>query len=145
MKRLVFAAMAVMMLSSSAFGEVQDFGAFTVNVPDGWAVRQESSTVLLNNKEKTAAMTITSESANGRTAQELAEGLSASFRMSFARVSAPQADPDGSYHWDMRSAQGLDTRAKLSVKGDNYLLVTMSNIALAPGEFASMLQSIREK
>ena len=144
MKRLVF-ALALVLATSSAFGEVRDFGTYTVDVPDGWEVRQENSTVLLSNKEKTAAMTITSEASNGRTAQELAESLSGGFRTAFAKISTPQADSEGNYHWDMHSANGLDTRAKLSVKGERYLLLTISNIASAPSEFAAILRSIREK
>ena len=144
MKRLVFAA-ALVLLASSAFGEIQDFGRFSVDVPDGWEVRQENSTLLLSNKDKTAAMTITSEASNGRSAEELAHSLAGSFRMGFARVSAPQADPDGSYHWNMTASNGMDTLAKLSVNGHNYLLLTMTNIASAPGDFAAMLKSIRAK
>lgn len=145
MKRLVFAAVVVVCLASSAFAEIRDFGKFSVDVPDGWEVRQENSTVLLSNMEKTAAMTITVEAANGSSAQALAQSLSGQFRLAFARVNAPQAELDGSYHWDMIAGNGMLTRAKVSVKGENYLLLTMSNMEAAPGDFAAMLQSIREK
>ena len=36
-----------MLLSSAAYGKVQDFGKFTVNVPNGWRAEHEGSRVTL--------------------------------------------------------------------------------------------------
>ena len=144
LKRLVLAA-AIIFTASAAFAAVQDFGAFTVDVPSGWVSSQNGPTALLNNEDKSAAMSITLEAAKVNSAQALADSFARQFKSGFAEVSKPEAGADGAYSWYMKAMNGTDTLARLSVNNGNYILVTMTNIAAAPVDFAEMLKSIQEK
>lgn len=72
MKRLfALSALLAVLLSSAAYGKVQDFGRFTVNVPKGWTVEQEGSRVTL--MKGRMIMEIVADSIDGRSLEAIAK------------------------------------------------------------------------
>ena len=56
MKRLASAAVLVILSSMAAFGAVQDFGEYTLDIPDGWTVKIDGDTVNITNDDKSSSM-----------------------------------------------------------------------------------------
>ncbi len=147
MKRLAVAVMLVILSAVMAFGAVQDFGKFSLDVPEGWTASQEGSVVLLNKNDNTAAMSITIDAVpaevNGIDA--LAAAFAQEFAGSFKSVSTPEKDSDGDYSWDMMNAQDVNTHAMLTVKDGNYMLLTMTGAENAADDMSAILESVEEK
>ena len=145
MKRIAFAAIVVALSAAMAFGTVQDFGKFTVDVAAGWTATQEGPSALINKNDGTAAMSITLAPAEGNSVQALAEAFVENFKGSFPKVTAPEADEDGDYSWTMTNANGVDTHALLRVDDGDYILITMTGIETAGEDIQAMLGSVKDK
>ncbi|MBQ7221685.1 MAG: hypothetical protein IJS28_11985 [Synergistaceae bacterium] len=144
MKRLAVAALVVALSAVAAFGAVQDFGKFTLDIADGWTATQTGPAVVITKDDKTASMSITIDSAQGNTADALAAAFVESFKGSFEKVGTPEKDDDGDYSWDMENG-GIETHAMLSVEDGNYMLITMTNADAAADDMMAILNSVQEK
>ena len=144
MKRFAVAVIAVMLSAAMAFGAVQDFGKFTVDVAAGWTAAQTGPAVVITKDDKSASMSITVDSAQGNSAEVLAGAFAESFKGSFGKVGTPAADADGDYSWDMEN-NGVTTNAVLHVEDGDYMLITMTNLEAAADEISAMLGSIQDK
>ena len=145
MKRTLLALIAVAVAATMAFGAVQDFGKFTIDVAAGWTATQQGPTALINKNDNTAAMSVTVDSAQGNSAEVLAGAFVENLKGSFASVSSPEKDSDGDYSWDMVNAQGVNTHAMLHVEDGEYILITMTGVESAGDEISAMLDSIKDK
>ena len=91
MKRsLALAAVLVLAVSAVAFGAVQDFGKFTVDVASGWTASQNGPTAIITKNDNTAQLSITVDAAQGNSAKDLAAAFVENFKGSFAKVSTPE-------------------------------------------------------
>ncbi|MBQ3446379.1 MAG: hypothetical protein IJG37_01890, partial [Synergistaceae bacterium] len=105
MKRsLALAALLALVLSAGAFA--QDFGKFTVDIAPGWTATEQNGTAVITKNDNSAQLTISIADAGGATKQQLAEAFVEEFKKSFKEVSAPVADSDGDYSWDMVTSNG---------------------------------------
>ena len=144
MKRtIMLAAFVAVAITAAAFA--QDFGAFTMDVPAGWSASVEGPTGIAIKDDKSASLSVTIMPAEGNTAKTFAEAFAEEFKGSFATVTTPEADSDGSYSWTMTSAEGITSNAMLGVEDDKCKLVVITGLDAAGGEIADMLQSIKEK
>ena len=144
MKRtIVLAAVLALVLSAAAFA--QDFGAFTMDVAAGWTATQDGPTVGVTKNDNTASMSITIMPAEGNNAATFAEAFVAEFKKSFAKVGTPEAQADGSYSWEMSTADGVKSNVMLGVEDDKCKLVVITGLENAPEEIAAMMESIKEK
>lgn len=144
MKRsLALVAVLVLVLTAAAFG--QDFGKFTMNIAEGWTGSQNGYTAIASKNDNTASLTVTIAPAEGATKAQLAEAFVSEFRKSFAEVGTPEADKDGDYSWDMKTANGVESHAMLSSDGGDYVLLVMTNVVAAPDDFTAMIGSIKKK
>ena len=144
MKRsAVLAAVLALVIASAAFA--YDFGAFTMDVASGWSASVNGPTGIVMKDDKTASLSVTITPAEGNTAKTLAEAFAAEFGKSFAKVSTPEADSDGSYSWEMTTAEGVVSNAMLAVEDGKCKLVVMTGLDTAGGEMAAMLETIKEK
>ncbi len=74
MKRLLtLAAVLVLALSFSAFGEVHDFGKFTMDVPEGWTASQTGDTGVVTRDDNMAQVTVMITDAEGNSLKDIAE------------------------------------------------------------------------
>ena len=144
MKRsAVLAAVLALAIASAAFA--YDFGAFTMDVASGWSASVNGPTGIAAKDDKTASLSVTIVPAEGNTAETLANAFAEEFKKSFASVAAPAAEDDGSYSWEMTTAQGVKSTAMLAVEDGNCKLVVMTGLETAGEEIAAMLESIKEK
>ena len=144
MKRsLVLAAVLAIVIASSAFA--YDFGAFTMEVPAGWTASVNGPTGIVIKDDKTASLSVTITPAEGNSAKTFAEAFAEEFKKSFATVTTPEADEDGSYSWEMVTADGVKSNAMLAVEDDKCKLIVMVGLDTAGGDIAAMLESVSEK
>ena len=144
-RSFALAAVLALVLSSAAFAGVQDFGKFTVDVLQGWTASEQNGTAVITKNDNSAQLTISIEDAGGATKQQLAEAFVEEFSKSFKEVTAPVADSDGDYSWDMVTANGAKSHAMLSLEGSDFVLLVMTNVEAAPDDFTAMLGSIKQK
>ena len=146
MKRsLALAAVLALVLSAAAFAGVQDFGKFSIDVASGWTASEQDGVVIITKNDNAAQLTISIADAGGATKAQLAEAFVEEFKKSFAEVSKPEADKDGDYSWDMKTAAGAESHAMLSLEGSDFVLLVMTNVKEAPADFSAMLGSIKQK
>ena len=144
MKRLaVLAAVIAVVTASAAFA--YDFGAFTMDVAAGWTASVNGPTGIVTKDDKTSSLSITIMPAEGNSAETFATAFAEEFKKSFASVTAPKADADGSYAWEMTSAEGVKSDAMLAVEDGKCKLIVITNMEAGAGDIASMLGSLTEK
>ena len=112
MKRVsTLAAVLVLVFSLAAFGAVQDFGAFTLNVPDGWTAQQHDGTAVVTKNDNSAQISVAIMETQGLELKDFANAFVEEFKKTFAEVGTPEADEDGDYSWGMKTAEGVMSRA----------------------------------
>ena len=121
MKRsAVLSVMAVLLTAACAFGAVQDFGKFTLDIPEGWSASQDGETVAVTKADNSAAMSITFDSAEGASLEELA----AAFAKELS-ASDPKPTGDGDYTFSFNQ-NGVESKCLLSGGEGMYILVVMT-------------------
>ena len=148
MKRsLALAAVLAVVLSAAAFAGVQEFGKFSINVADGWTAVDNQGTAVITKNDNTAQLTISVADAQGMTKAQLAEAFVAEFKKSgaYSEITAPVADSDGDYSWDMKTQAGAESHAMLSAEDGDFMLFVMTNVQNAPDDFTAMIGSIKQK
>ena len=122
MKRLfVLSVLAVIFAASCAFGAVQDFGKFTLDIPAGWTANQDGTTVAVTKNDNSAAMSITLDSADGASLEELAAAF-------VKELNASEAKPtgDGDYTFSFKNQNGVDSNCLLSGGNGMFILIVMT-------------------
>ena len=121
MKRLaVLSVMAVLFTAACAFGAVQDFGKFTLDIPSGWTGSQDGSTVAVVKDDSSSAMSITFDSAEGASLEELAAAFAKELN-----ATSPAATGDGDYTFSFNQ-NGVESKCLLSGGEGMYILVVMT-------------------
>lgn len=123
MKRLALAVMAVVLFAALAFAE--NFGAFSVDVPDGWNASQNGPTAILAKPDNSGSVSITVAETQGYALKDLAEAFRAEFAKSFASVGAAE-ESDGDYEWEMETKNGVESHALISGADGQYMLIVVT-------------------
>lgn len=131
MKRLILAAILVLALSFSAFGAVQDFGRFSMNILDGWTAQTQDPNVIVTKNDNMAQLVITIASTRGASLEDVAKSIAADdlAASGFKDVTAPVADSDGDWSFTAVNPNGANT----------HVLVTG-----ADGEFCAFTTTIAQ-
>lgn len=80
----------ILLLCGTAFGAVQDFPKFKIDVPSDWTASQQGPTVILLANDKSASISITVAPMEGVSLEDLAKAFSKEFN-----GSAPTATDGG--------------------------------------------------
>lgn len=122
MKRLaVLSVIAVLFTAACAFGAVQDFGRFTLDIPEGWTATQDGSTVAVTKNDNTAAISMTLDSTDGASLEDLAKAFAKELN-----ATAPAATGDGDYTFTFKNQSGVDSNCLLSGGDGMYILIVMT-------------------
>ena len=139
MKKLLTALTLVAVFAAASFAGVQDFGKFTIDVPEGWTAEQDGETVGIVKNDNTAAVSISVDSMDGASLKELADEYVKALNgrnLTFA---------DDTYQFEMTNSNGVDSKAVLSGDGKNYALFVVTGAENAPEDVSRMVGSITEK
>lgn len=145
MKRLLAVMALSALLASAAFAATQDFGAFTVDVLDGWTASQEGPTAVIIKNDNTASLSITLAETDGASLGDLANAFVEEFKKTFTSVSAPEKDEDGDYSFSMVNGNGVESKALITGDDSQYCLFVMTGIDAAGDEISAMLGSVKDK
>ena len=139
MKKLFLALTLVAVFAAASFAGVQDFGKFTIDVPEGWTATQDGETVGIVKNDNSAALSISVDSTEGASLKEIADEFVKALNgrnLTFT---------DGTYQFEMTNANGVDSKAVLSGDDSNYALFVITGAENAPDEITKMLDSVKEK
>lgn len=97
MKRLLL-CLILLMISSCAYADVEEFRYFSLNVPENWTAEESGDVVSVSANDKTGSLTITSGRPEGESMSSLA--------LRFSRElngSEPEADDEGNYTFELNN------------------------------------------
>lgn len=139
MKRIIIAAVLTAIFASLAFGAVQDFGKFTMDVPAGWTATPDGETIGFVKNDNSASMSITVDSTEGASLKEIADAF-----VQALNGKDLKKDGDG-YSFGMTNANGVDSKCFLDGDDKNYALIVVTGIENAADEISAMMDSLTEK
>ena len=139
MKRLAAAAVVVVISAAMAFGAVQDFGAFTIDVPAGWTAERDGETVAFTKNDNTASMSITYDTTDGASIKEIADAF-----VEALNGKGLAKDGEG-YTFTMTNANGVESKCFLTGDAKNYALIVVTGGENAADDVAAMMDSLTEK
>ena len=131
------AVLGLLFLTGAAFAKVREFKYFTLDVPRGWKVAQKDASVRVRKADKSASMTITFDSRNGRSLKSIADEASRR-----ANGMKPEKDEDGDYTF---TCNGGRTQAFLSEAGDYFLMMSVTSTPETENELEAILDSFEMK
>ena len=140
MKRLAFAVVVVVLSAVMAFGAVQDFGKFTVNVPAGWTATQDEETVGIVKDDNSASVSISYDSLDGSTLEEVADAF-----LEALNGKNPAKAAEGVYTFTMTNANGVESMCYVTGDDKNYGLVVVTGGENAPDEVSAIMDSLQDK
>ncbi len=149
MKRLALAAILILAFSFSAFGAVQDFGRFTLNVLDGWTAQHQEPNVVVTKNDNMAQLVITVASTGGASLEDVAKAIAADLSGSgFKDITTPAADSDGDYSFNAVNPNGANTHVLVTGADGEFcaFTTTIAQGAEAAGaEIKTMLDTLAVK
>lgn len=144
MKRAFFAIYLLcttLALSYPAYGALQYFQDFSIELPTGWEIQKDGITTAFIAPDKSATLQVTVESIThmfkeGMNARELAEAYSAELKGSIPEME----DNDPNYYsFTFTSPEGQDSEASIVVSGRLFYLITISG---KHKDLAGMVESV---
>ncbi|MEA3284432.1 MAG: hypothetical protein U9Q00_05555 [Synergistota bacterium] len=126
----------VLALSLSAFAATMEYPRFSIDVPDGWSVSQDGSTVTILANDKSAALTVTVEDNDGTAIKDLADAYAKQFK-----GTEPEVEDDV-YMFGFQNDNGVDCYAVICGDDSEYILLVV--IGDHP-QLEGMIDSIEEK
>ena len=140
MRRLAVLAVVFAVFSAAmAFAGVQDFGNFTVDVPEGWTATQDGETVGIVKNDNTASVSISYDSLDGASLKEIADAFVEALNGKGLK------DEGGTYSFSMTNANGVESKCYLSGDDKNYALIVVTGGENAPDDVMAMMDSLKEK
>lgn len=136
----LIAVALVVMAASVAFGAVQEFTNFTMDIPDGWTAKEDGPTVGIIKDDQTASLAVSVDALHeGDTIKDLAAAMS-----QYMKGTTPEADADGDYRFTAHDGQ-----IQVMVTGDNdagiYASFTMVGLETQREAIGGMISSIKFK
>ena len=125
----------ILLLCGTAFGAMQEFPKFKIDVPGDWTASQEGPTVILVANDKSASISITVGPMEGATLEQLAQAFSKELK-----GSAPKAGNDG-FEFTFGPA-GQQSQAFIADNPDTkeYVLIAVTGENPKVGEILNSLQ-----
>ncbi|MBQ9404731.1 MAG: ankyrin repeat domain-containing protein [Synergistaceae bacterium] len=124
MRRLVLAVLLLTLSAIMAFGEVQDFGKFTLDIPQNWTAEYEDLTVNINKNDDSSSMSITYSPTDGYSIEDLLHD----WRNMEDDASELKHTSDGYYTYTYKAEDGKKTTSYIRTEEDGkmYLSVDMT-------------------
>ena len=116
-RKIFMFMMIILVLASGACAEVQRFGHFKVNVPDGWTGELQGSTLVVKSNRVNASLAVAFNETGGASLSDIVERLY--IQMEGENL---QQDDDGDYMFMFKNLAGADSVA-LVTEDDGYYLV----------------------
>lgn len=140
MKRILALVAVLVFVATAAFGAVQDFSKFSLDVPAGWSASEQDDTVTLIADDKTASMTISVASTEGNSLEAVANGLSETLK-----GTKPEVDADGDYSFTFDNGNGVTSHALITGADGMFCAFVMTGIENKASDIQAILGSLKVK
>lgn len=150
MKRLALSVILILALSFAAFGEVHDFGRFTMDVPEGWTTGQKNSTSVVTRNDNMAQIIFTMADPEGKSLDEILDMLVKAYHENgFTDITEPVKNSDGYYTLNSINPYGAACVEYVKIVDDEVrmisIVVARGHEDSASGEIQKMLDSVEIK
>ena len=135
MKRL--ALLIILLLASTACGEIMEFRYYSLDVPEDWTVSEKGAVVTVMAGDKSASLSITADDPQGRSVAELAEMFSRELN-----GTAPEKDEEGVYSFEFNNGV---SQAVIDGDEDLYMLIIGTGIERNGEVLEEILSSLEMK
>ena len=140
MKRILALVAVLVFVATAAFGAVQAFSKFSLDVPAGWSASEQDETVTLIADDQTASLTISIASTEGKSLEVVANGLSEAFK-----GTKPEVDADGDYTFTFDNGNGVTSHALITGADDMFCAFVMTGVENKGDEIQAILGSLKLK
>lgn len=140
MKRILALVAVLVFVATAAFGAVQDFSKFSLDVPAGWSASEQDDTVTLIADDKTASMTISVASTEGNSLEVVANSLSETLK-----GTKPEVDADGDYSFTFDNGNGVTSHALITGADGMFCAFVMTGIENKASDIQAILGSLKVK
>ena len=122
MKRVIFALMLVSLITFSAWAEIHEFKYFYIDIPEGWDVQENESTLKITSNDKSESLMIRADNLNGESLDKLAAKFANELGAGIVDV-----DSDDDYIFEF---QDVEKQAILTGGDDEdfYMLIAYSGL-----------------
>mgnify|MGYP002624764817 CR=1 FL=1 len=138
--------------AAASFAGVQDFGKFTIDVPEGWTAAQSNAASAVTRDDNMAQVTFTISDTEGKSLNEIIDMLVTAYKANgFTDITTPEPDKDseGYYSFNSVNPYGAACIEYVKVVDDE---VRMISIVIAKGHeedsagvIQEMLDSVKMK
>ena len=139
MKRLALLGVMTFLLESGAYAEIQEFRYFSLDVPEEWSVSEDGAAVTVTAPDKSASLSITADSPNGKSIAELAEEYSRE-----VNGTTPEKDEEDGESYSFMFNNGV-SYAVIDGDEEMYLLIIGTGIERNGEVLSEILGSLEMK
>ncbi len=136
MRRVIILAM-MLLVSSAAFGEVQEFRNFSLDVPEGWTAEEAGAVVTVSANDRSGSLSITYDDLHGVSLADIV----ATFALELGGT-LPEKDDDGDYSFDFNN--GI-SHAVITGDEDFYMLIVGTGLVKNADVLGEILDSLEMK
>ena len=139
MKRSLLVLALVVFAASTAFGGVQDFGAYTMDIPAGWTAEQDEETVIIVKNDNSVSMSITYDTLDGSSVKDAAEAYCQELNGKNLQ------NTELGYNFQFTGESGVESDCLVIGDETHYALIVVTGGENAQDEVFGMIASINEK
>ncbi len=135
--RHIIIFMAMLLISSCAYANVQEFRYFSLDVPDGWTAKEEGKIVTVKADDDSGSLVIMSGDPEGQSIGDMATVFALEFNGTI-----PMKDDDGNYTFEFNNG-----RSQAIVTGDKefYMVIVGNGIDNNDDVLEAILESLEMK
>lgn len=144
-------AVILAIFASAAFAGVQDFGKFSLNVPEGWKASQSGPFAVLTKNDNSVMLQICIDSLNGSSLKNIVDSWTNEFKKQdwYKEVNVTGPDDDGSYIIRAIAPNGANSQAMFAEDKGEYIVISTVGpdevIAEAGDEISAILGTMAKR
>ena len=136
-KIVVMMCVMLLYLAGAAYADIQEFRYFSLDVPEGWSVKEDGAVVTVTEDVDGGSLKIPADDPKGKTRGDLAVKYSQDLQ-----GSEPEQDEDGSYLFEFDDGE---SQAVIDGTDDLYLLIIGTGLEQSGEVMAEILASLEMK
>ena len=136
MRRLILCVI-LLMISSAAYADVEEFRYFSLNVPENWTAKESGDVVSVSANDKTGSLTITSGKPDGESMSAIALRFSQELN-----GTKPESDDEGNYTFEFNNGV---SQAMIIGDEDFYMLIIATGFVSNAETLGEILESLEIK
>ena len=132
--------MAMLITSSCAYADVQEFRYFSLDVPEGWTASEEGSVVTVIADDASGSLVITAGNPDGKHLSDIAREYSLK-----VEGDTPELDDEGNYTFGFNNDDNKRSQAFITGDMDFYMIIIANGIENDSEILGEILASLEMK